>query len=152
MWRCKRLSSSTFHRRKFRVVQINDRCIRNRRRRRTKFFDKSSSLSKKNRCFDFYRNYIRLKSENFNLMYIHLDFTIILIQDFLSIFNFFITSLRYLQSKVTSHEELNRVRNIFRDCRSILLNFEMITRYWKNRKIDDREKIEDNWSIKSNVY
>ena len=77
-------------------------------------------------------------------MYTHLDFTIILIQDFFSIFNFLITLLRYLQSEFTSHEELNRVKNIFRDCRSILLNFEIITKYWKNRKIDDREEFEDN--------
>ena len=45
---------------------------------------------------------------------------------FFLIFRFVIIS-RYLQSKFTSHEKLNRVKNIFKNCRSILLNNE----WWK---------------------
>ena len=48
---------------------------------------------------------------------------------FMLIFSsFFLSSLRYLQSKFTTHEELNRVKNIFKNCCSILLNCEKITR------------------------
>ena len=36
----------------------------------------------------------------------------------------FVIILRYLQSKFTSHEKLNRVKNIFKNCCSILLNNE----------------------------
>ena len=112
-----------------------------------KNFCESSSLSKKNRCFSFDRNYFRLKHTSFqkrrnrnNLF--EFKFLKSSQSHNFTIFNFFITFLRYLQSKLTSHEKLNRVRNIFKDCRSILLNFEMITKYWENRKIDDREDFE----------
>ena len=37
-----------------------------------------------------------------------------------------LSSSRYLQSELTTHEELNRVRNIFKDCRQILLSDEEI--------------------------
>ena len=40
---------------------------------------------------------------------------------FVSIFCFYVIS-RYLQSEFTSHEKLNRVKNIFKNCRQILLN------------------------------
>ena len=45
--------------------------------------------------------------------------------------SFFLSLLRYLQSELTTHEELNRVKNIFRNCCSILLNCNKITEYWK---------------------
>ena len=45
---------------------------------------------------------------------------------FFSIFYSTLSFLRYLQSKFTTHEKLNRVKNIFRNCCSILLNYEKI--------------------------
>ena len=49
---------------------------------------------------------------------------------FMLIFKCFIlSSLHYLQSELTTHEELNRVKNIFKNCCSILLNCDKITKY-----------------------
>ena len=45
-------------------------------------------------------------------------------------------------SKFTMHEKLNRVKNIFKDYRSILLNCEKITKYWKNRKMQNNKTFE----------
>ena len=42
---------------------------------------------------------------------------------------FFLSFLHYLQSKFTMHKKLNRVKNIFRNCCSILLNCNKITKY-----------------------
>ena len=60
--------------------------------------------------------------------------------------------LRYLQSELTSHEELNRVKSIFRDCCSILLNYEKIAKYWRNRKMQNNKmfkiRMHTNWSTK----
>ena len=47
--------------------------------------------------------------------------------------------LRYLQSKLMTHEKLNRVKNIFRDCCSILLNCEKVTRYWRDEKLQSNK-------------
>ena len=46
--------------------------------------------------------------------------------------------LRYLQSELTSFKELNRVKNIFRDCCLILLNCERITNFEKIEKFSTR--------------
>ena len=50
-----------------------------------------------------------------------------------------LSSLRYLQSKLMTHEELNRVRSIFRDCCSILLNCKKVTRYWRDEKLQSNK-------------
>ena len=50
-----------------------------------------------------------------------------------------LSSLRYLQSKLMTHEELNRVKSIFRDCCSILLNCEKVIRYWRNEKLQSNK-------------
>ena len=47
----------------------------------------------------------------------------------------FVFISRCLQSEFTSHEELNRVKNIFRNCRSILLNYE-----WCKMSCNDMNK------------
>ena len=58
-----------------------------------------------------------------------------------------LSSLRCLQSELTTHEELNRVRSIFRDCCSILLNCEKDNRVLKRSK---NAWWQDIWS--SNAY
>ena len=61
------------------------------------------------------------------------------------IFRFVIIS-RYLSSEFTSHEKLNRVKNIFKNCRSILLNNE-----WNKMSCNDMNKqqiVKEN----SNIY
>ena len=45
---------------------------------------------------------------------------------FLQIFCLMLSFLRFLQSEFTTREELNRVKNIFKNCCSILLNNETI--------------------------
>ena len=47
----------------------------------------------------------------------------------------FVFISRCLQPEFTSHEELNRVRNIFKNCRSILLNYE-----WCKMSCNDMNK------------
>ena len=75
--------------------------------------------------------------------YFHVDSQSSFSQSFISMLSY----LRYLQLEFTTHEELNRVKSIFRDCCSILLNCE------KDNKILKRSKNawwQDIWS--SNTY
>ena len=85
-------------------------------------------------CCFFRLNHIAMQKK-MNSMFIYFDAKFWR----LCIFQFFVfqtSFLRYLQSKLKSHEKLNRVKNIFRNCCSILLNWKD---NWKDRKIDDRE-------------
>ena len=56
-------------------------------------------------------------------------------QSFISMLSF----LRYLQSRFMTHEGLNRVKSTFRDCCSILLNCEKVTRYWRDEKLQSNK-------------
>ena len=55
----------------------------------------------------------------------------------------------YSQSKFMTHKELNRVKNIFKNCCSILLNCEKITKYRRNEKLQNNKMFETrmhtNW-------